>query len=185
MYYVYTLSIYISICPSVQASIIMSAGSLNLFSFSTHHVFQGLAIPAEKHFSVAVIVIAALFIYQLPWPRSQCVKALTRNLSQSGAYRKENTARASLRLHILITNVTANGFLGLTGLISESSDLINRFIDLHNEWTTESLRSAIRLTVTRTFHIFMFCFTTLSLFDLQRGFSGGELQIVWNEAVVA
>jgi hypothetical protein len=138
---------------------------LNLFTFSKYHVFQCLATPAEKLFSVAVIVIEALFIYQLPWPRSQCVEALTRNLSQSGAYRKENTTRSSLRLQIVITNVTAHGFLWLTGLIIEIIDFINRFIDLYNEWTTESLRSALRLTVTRSFNIFVVCFTTLSSFD--------------------
>jgi len=87
------LSMYLSVRPSVRPGIHhhLSAGSLNLFSFSTYHVFQGLAIPAEKLFSVAVTVIDALFVYQSPWPRSQCVKALTRSLSQSGAYRKENS----------------------------------------------------------------------------------------------
>jgi len=68
LYYVYLLPIYVSICPSVRPGIHhhLSAGSLNLFSFSTYHVFQGLAIPAEKLFSVAVTVIDALFVYQSP-----------------------------------------------------------------------------------------------------------------------
>jgi hypothetical protein len=68
MHYVYTLPISVSVRPSVRPGILhhLSAGSLDLFSFSTYHVFQGLAIPAEKLFCVAVIVIDALFIYQLP-----------------------------------------------------------------------------------------------------------------------
>jgi len=139
---IYIYVTYLCIClfarPSVQTSITIcqQGPSSNLFTFSKYHVVHGLAIPAEKLHSVAVIVIDTLFIYQLPWPRSQCVKALTRNLTQSGAYRKENTTRASLRLRILITNVTAHGLLWLTGLIIERIDLIYRSIQQMNNWVT-------------------------------------------------
>jgi hypothetical protein len=166
MYYVYSLPIYVSVCSSVQASIIICQKgpwiSLLFLNITFFRVWPSLL---KKLFSVAVIVIDASLICQLPWPRSQCVKALTRNSSQSGAYRQENTTRASLRLQILITSVTAHGFLWLTGLIIEMSDFINRLVDRYNDWTIESLRWAIGLTITRTFNIYVVYFTTLSVCD--------------------
>jgi hypothetical protein len=144
--YIRYLSIYLSVRPSI---IICHQGPWISLLFYIPR-FSGFGHPCWKAFQCSCNCDHALFIYQLPWPRSQCVKALTRNLSQSGAYHKEK-ARASLPLQILITNVTAHGFLWLTqdwlskGLIRlidlsiyTTNEQLSHF-DQHSDWQLRDL----------------------------------------------
>jgi hypothetical protein len=129
--YVYMYIRYLPICLSVHHH--LSAGSLKLFTFLNITLFRVWPSLLKEPFNVAVVVIDASLIYQLPWPRSQCVKALTRDSSQGGAYSHQNTTRASLRLQIL-THYERHC----------SWHLATHRTDYRNEWLHRSISQSIQ-----------------------------------------
>jgi hypothetical protein len=135
--YIYLLPIYISVRPLRRPSSCHKCPWISLL-FLNITFFRVWPSLLKKLFSVAITVIDASLIYQLPWPRSQCVKALTRDSSQSGAYGQQHTTRASndcryeysLRASLLMASCDSQDWL---------SKCVIWFIDWSIDTTAEQL----------------------------------------------